>query len=207
MIEIKLNVDQFEELVKKGYSLDMIYLLLIAVGEYDLLFSHNAKIANIFQTMVRKGLLTEEGKITLEGKDLLKFLENTEEKPKLKKKKDEDPFLVWWLQFPGTDSFEYKGKKFKGDRALRRKKDDCKAKIMAILNEGEHTIEDLIAALKLEIFQKKENSIKTGQNKMSYMQNSLTYLNQKTYEPYIELVKAGNKAEEEVKSALGGVEI
>jgi len=34
-------------------------------------------------------------------------------------------------------------------------------------------------------------SVKTGNNKLSYMQNSLTYLNQRSYEPFIELMNEG----------------
>ena len=42
------------------------------------------------------------------------------------------------------------------------------------------------------MLQKKDNSVKTGVNKMTFMQNSLTYLNQRTFEPFIELIKEGN---------------
>ena len=49
-------------------------------------------------------------------------------------------------------------------------------------------------------------SIKTGQNKLSFMQNSMTYLNQFTYESFIELVRKGNKVKEEVIHT-GGTDI
>jgi len=124
----------------------------------------------------------------------------------VKKRVKDDSFDRWWAKYPGTDSFEYNGKKFSGTRALRVKKEDCKAKIHKIILEAEYTIDDLIGALEIELSQKKENSFKTGQNKLSYLQNSLTYLNQKTYEPYIELYKAGHKIKEEQKY-VGGVEV
>jgi hypothetical protein len=58
----------------------------------------------------------------------------------------------------------------------------------------------------MEILQKKENSIKTATNKMSFMQNSLTYLNQRTFEPFIELVREGVKIKES-NTPIGGVDI
>ena len=51
--------------------------------------------------------------------------------------------------------------------------------------------------------QKKENSLKTGVNKMTFMQNSLTYLNQSTFEPYIELIKEGQKIQEAPQTFKG----
>ncbi len=86
---------------------------------------------------------------------------------------------------------------FKGNRALRVKKEDCRLKINKILNENQYNIEDLINALELEVYQKHESSYKENKNKMDYMQNSLTYLNQATYEPFIELVKQGHYAKKE----------
>jgi hypothetical protein len=46
------------------------------------------------------------------------------------------------------------------------------------------------------VLQKKESSLKNSTNKLTYMQNSLTYLNQRSFEPFIELIKEGNKVEE-----------
>lgn len=164
------------------------------------------KLNHIWSSLIRKGLVSEN-KLTPEGKELLEFM-SSEEGVKIKKKKaPEEPFTRWWNTFPGTDTFEYKGKKFVGTRALKAKKDDCKIKLNKILDEGEYTIDDLIKALELEISQKKENSYKTGANSLKYMHNSLTYLNQRDFEPFIELIKAGHKIVEETKPITGGVEI
>lgn len=197
MIKIELNTAHFEEIIKKGFSLDMIFLLKL-LDETDEAYSNNPKIGNIIQTMERKGLVVADV-VTEEGKAILAFLSSTEDRPKIPRKKKiaiNDSFDLWWRTYSGTDSFEYKGRKFRGTRALRVKKEDCRAKLNKILASGEYTIEELIAALKLEINQKMENSVRTGQNKMSYMQNSLTYLNQCTYEPFVELVRAGHKTDE-----------
>ena len=55
----------------------------------------------------------------------------------------------------------------------------------------------MIAALEYEVLQKKENSVKTKTNRLTFMQNSLTYLNQRTFEPFIELIREGKKIVEE----------
>ena len=58
-----------------------------------------------------------------------------------------------------------------------------------ILNEGDYTPQQLIAALKFEIEQKVLESMRRGNNRLTYMQNSLTYLNQRTFEAFIELIE------------------
>lgn len=205
MIELKLTHSHFEELLKKGYSLDIIFLLKLCETNHIYEYTSNMKVDSLYKTCIRKGLLKENDELTLEGKELLNFLSSTKENIKIKKKNKEDSFEKWWKVYPGTDTFEYKDIKFIGTRALKAKKDDCKSKLNAILNEGDYTIEDVVGALEIEILQKKENSYKTKQNKMSYFQNSLTYLNQRTFEPFIELFKAGHKVKESV--VINGTDI
>ena len=91
---------------------------------------------------------------------------------------------------------------------MRVKKDDCKLKLKKILDEGEYTTDELVAALEYEVLQKKENSVKAGENKLKYMQNSLTYLNQRTFEPFIELIREGaNIPAEQPNIPSGSVDI
>lgn len=203
MIDIKLSIGHFKEILNKGYSLDMVYLLLLS-KEIDIseLALEMPKIDVIHSSLIRKGLLSE-GKVTKDGEELLKFL-STSDNVKIKKTiVKQDDFDLFWKTYPGTDTFEYKGKKFTGTRSLRVKKDDCKDKLKKIINENEYTINDIIEALKLEVQQKVEASYKTGQNKVSFMQNSLTWLNQRSFEPFIELVKAGHTSEEETRYTKG----
>lgn len=211
MIELKLTPSHFLELIKKGYSLDHIFLLkMIKETEEDYTFNNTTKAENLIRTLVRKGLIDESASVTQEGEDLISFLSSTSDTPKIPRKRVEvksDAFDKWWKAYPPTDTFEYKGRKFKGTRALKVKKNECRAKIEKILKVGEYTIDDLIAALELEIEQKCENSIKTGQNKMSYMQNSLTYLNQCTYEAFIELIKSGYKPTKNKTEDFDGINI
>ena len=202
-MKIELSPEKFKEIIKSGYSLDIVFLLKMIEEELDIEeFCDTAKLKMLIQTAERKGLI-KDGVLAAEGKALLAF-PSIEETTYTKKKADSDDFIKWWMEYPATDNFEYKGKKFTGSRALRLKKEDCRSKINKILVEGEHTIEDLISALKLEVHQKKEQSYKTGQNKLSYMQNSLTYLNQCTYENFIELAKT-TKIEE--KKEYDGINI
>jgi dsDNA-specific endonuclease/ATPase MutS2 len=68
-------------------------------------------------------------------------------------------------------------------------KEECKRKFKTILEEGEYTAQQLIDALKYEVEQKIERSIRERKNLMSYMQGSIPYLNQRTFEGFIELMK------------------
>lgn len=204
---MNLSFQKFQEIIKKGYAPDSMFILEYVSQGVDIT-SDSKKVENIILTARRKGLLTDDNKITIEGQNLLDFIKSEDTNVTIIQKKvtKEDDFLLWWKEYPSTDSFTYKNKTFKGSRALRVKKEECKTKLAKILNEGEYTITDMIEALKLEIHQKAENSLKTGVNKMSYFQNSLTYLNQGTHEPFIDLYKQGVKIDESKKLA-GGVDI
>jgi len=159
----------------------------------DIPESPSAKISLLCHTAMRKGLISEENKLTMEGKNLLAFLDSPSEETYVKQKRPVEEFDRWWKAYPGTDTFTHKGKSFTGTRSMRVKKDECKLKLNKILSEGEYTIDDLIAALEFEVLQKKENSVKAASNKLSFMQNSLTYLNQRTFEPFVELIREGQK--------------
>jgi hypothetical protein len=207
----KLTFSHFEKIHNVGYTLDHIYLLLQIEQEVDVknLSLESPKLGALYQGIYRKGLISDEGKITLIGKELINYI-TEEDKPdaKLKKKvvipaKD---FESWWKAYPGTDTFVHQGKSFTGTRSLRTKKDDCKTKFNKIIEEGEYTVKDMVEALEYEVLQKKNNSIKDKTNKLTFMQNSLTYLNQRTFEPFIELIRAGIKIVEPAKVS-GGTDI
>jgi hypothetical protein len=199
--EISLN--SFKEIHNRGYTLDMVYLLSLFKNNIDVRAVSSARITEIVNILVRKGLLTEDDIPTLDGEELLKFINIPGEDIKLVKKKVDDKFDKFWKAFPSTDSYEYKGVKFQGSRALRINKDDCKLKLKSILNEGEHSIDDITKAIEYDVYLKKENSIKTRTNKLSYLQNSLTYLRQRSYEPFLELIKEGKIIKEEEKTFNG----
>ena len=209
---MKLNVtpQQFEELIKKGYNLDVIFLLKLIDEQFDVspLCEGSMKIGSVYQTLIRKALITKDDeKITTLGKDLLEFMDAKSTGRLIKRKPATTDFEEWWKAYPGTDSFEYKGKKFTGTRAIRKGKDECRLKFDKILLEGEYTAVQLIAALNYELLQKKESSVSTNSNRMTFMQNSVTYLNQRAFEAYIELINDGAKVDIAPQKPTGGTDI
>lgn len=205
-----LSFQKFQQLHNSGYTLDHLYLLLCIEREEDVktMCKESPKLEALYQGIYRKGLITEAQKLTLSGKEFIKYVqtvETTDETTTLKIKPSFlDDFEKWWKTYPGTDTFLYGGKKFSGTRGLRQRKEECRKKFDAILEEGEHTAEDLVEALIFEVTQRKNNSLKDGENKITFMQNSLTYLNQRTFEPFIELIKSGVNA---VETKTGGTDI
>jgi hypothetical protein len=204
-MNIKVTPYHFEQLLKDGFTLDMIFLLKLIDEEFDIktLAEGGPKTDMLCQTLRRKGLISEQFKITVLGRNLLEFMNSRAKTSKIVKKTQTfAEFERWWAAFPGTDIFTHKGKSFSGGRTLRVYKDDCQLKLDAILAEGEYTVDQLIAALEYEVLQKKENSFKTGTNRLTYMQGSLTYLNQRSFQNYIELINQGvviKEADEPIK--------
>jgi hypothetical protein len=204
-MNIKVTPYHFEQLLKDGYTLDMIFLLKLIDEEFDIktLAEGGPKTDMICQTLRRKGLVSEQFKITVLGRNLLEFMNTRAKTSKIVKKTQTfAEFERWWAAYPGTDIFTHKGKSFSGGRTLRVNKDECQLKLDAILAEGEYTIDQLIAALEYEVLQKKENSFKTGTNRLTYMQGSITYLNQRSFQNYIELINQGvviKEADEPIK--------
>ena len=204
-MNIKVTPYHFEQLLKDGFTLDMIFLLKLIDEEFDIktLAEGGPKTDMLCQTLRRKGLMSEQFKITVLGRNLLEFMNSRAKTSKIVKKTQTfAEFERWWAAFPGTDIFTHKGKSFSGGRTLRVYKDDCQLKLDSILAEGEYTVDQLIAALEYEVLQKKENSFKTGTNRLTYMQGSLTYLNQRSFQNYIELINQGvviKEADEPIK--------
>jgi len=114
--------------VQRGFTLDMIYLLKMIQQEFDVksLCEGTPKICLLCQTILRKQLITEEYKLTIEGKELLAFFDTSSRETIVRVKQDGDLFEAWWKAYPGTDTFKINGKNFTGTRSLRNKKDDCK---------------------------------------------------------------------------------
>ena len=209
---MKINIDpqQFEELIKKGYNLDIIYLLKLIDEQFDVspLCAGSMKIDSVYQSLIRKGLITKDDeKLTLIGKDLLEFMNAKSSGKIIRRKPATTDFEEWWKTYPGTDSFEYKGKTFKGTRAIRLHKDDCRMKFDKILLEGDYTAAQLIAALNYEVIQKKENSVASNSNRLTFMQGSSVYLNQRAFEPFIELINEGATVDIAPQKPTGGTDI
>jgi len=209
---MKLNItpQQFEELIKRGYNLDTIYLLKLIDEQYDIspLCEGSMKIASVYQSLIRKALITNtDEKLTTLGKDLLEFMNSKSDAKIIRRRPATTDFEEWWKTYPGTDGFEYKNKTFKGTRALRKGKDECRLKFDKIILEGDYTATQLIAALNYELLQKKESSVATNSNRMTFMQGSVPYLNQRSYEAYIELINDGRKVDIAPQKPTGGTDI
>ena len=210
---MKIHISQkvFTQILKKGYNLDLIYLLKLIDAGVDVspMYEESMKISNLYHGLIRKGLLSKDDeKLTLEAKDLIDYIKSEENNKEplqiIKRKPLVTDFEEWWKNYPTTDSFTYKNKKFKGSRALRRGKPQCKAKFEAIINEGDYTAEQLIKALNYEVKLKLEASIKENKNNMRYMQGSVTYLNQRTFESFIDLAE---ESENEPEQKTGPIDI
>lgn len=203
-MNIKMTFSHFEELLKSGYSLDMLFFIMLVEDGSDVdSICEAPKLKMLYQTVRRKGLLSEANKVTILGKELLAFLNEEKETKLPKKKKTDSDFDKWWSVYPGTDTFTYKSQSFTGTRSMRAKKEECKVKFNNIIAEGDYTANELLAALEYEILQKKENSIKTKTNRLTFMQNSLTYLNQRSFEPFIELIREGKTIKESAEPIKG----
>jgi len=77
-MKLSVTPQQFEELIKKGYNLDVIFLLKLIDEQYDVspLCEGSMKIDSVYQSLIRKGLITKtDEKLTTIGKDLLVFLD------------------------------------------------------------------------------------------------------------------------------------
>jgi len=194
MIKFKLTISHFEQLLKQSYSLDQIYLLKLVEANVDIQPSIDGsmKIAGLYQSLVRKGLISDVTQaITQTGRELLTYVDSEVKEPIKKKKQNSSDFDNWWNTFPSTDNFEYKGKNFLGSRGLKRAREDCRIKFNKILSEGDSTAEEIVKATLLDVFLKKEASVKFGENRLKYIQNSLTYLTQRSFEPFVEMVRTG----------------
>lgn len=178
----------------------------------------NTKATAFLEALRRKQLIHPEfEELTVLGEEVLTaILDISQDKtPKVlikeSKKLKETDFDLFWKAFPATNQFEYGGKFFEGTRNLKQDKSKCQEKFNKILAEGEFTAKDLIDAITLQVLIKKKESVKTGENKMQFINNSLTWLNQRVFEAYIELIRNNktNPLPEEPKGTIpmGAVDI
>lgn len=109
-------------------------------------------------------------------------------------KEVQEHFEIFWNEFPSTSKFEYKGKKFPGERVLRANKQVC----LKLYNDAIQDISKLISteskalcadhlidAMKVHVANIKIESYKSGQNRMQYMKSCEVYLRQKAYEAWL----------------------
>lgn len=194
------------ELHKKGYTVDMV-LILSWVNRnlsIDHIIEGSAKLKALHSTMVRKGLLTEENKITKIGIEILDFVSKKTNKKFDKPKVETSEFDEWWAIFPPTDIFTYRGKKFEGTRSLRTSKSKCALLFNKMILDGKYTKDEIINATMYDVELKKKNSMKKGSNQLTFLQNSATYLHNESFSAFI---KFGKPKIESNKSKLGSIDI
>ena len=216
-----LKENNFIAVLAQGYSLNNIYILKrIKDGSTNItsMCSGTPSCNALLQGMVRKGLLTDRYKITVLGNKLLSLAYQSDVNipaaiiqrvTKESITEDRDSFNRWWDAFPPMDEFTISGKKFAGFRAMRVNPEECKIVFRKILQEG-YTADEMVDAITSEVNKRKTESLKTGQNNLKYLQNALTYLRQRAWEPAIEkarLNKTNNKTDSIDSFSNGAVDV
>jgi len=217
MGKIKFDINNLEEIIKRGYSMDQIVLLTWIQEKADLdIPSRHMKVQALYQSLIRKGLINDDGNIAKLGTELLEYME-TKDLAKLIKKKapaEKKPVVTssdfdrWWAIWPSNDTFDYKGVHFHGSRSnFKTNQDGCRVLFDKILKEGDHTAQNMIDAITLDILRKKEASVREKTNNLKFLQNSHTYLFQNTYEGIMADVKKGIRIVETSRIQRGGTDI
>lgn len=202
------GINKFKSIVELGLDLNTAYML----GWYKLGLNTDwsaPKMKAWEQTLVRKGLITDQGFITEEGRrvyDIIHSQGEGEVKEYKKEKKEkkvrvETDFDRWWNTYPATDNFVYKGKIFKGSQSKKIKKELCIAKFKEIIGEGKYTADDIIRATENHLQIAKEESYRRNDNKLSFIANSERYLRERMWEGYVGAVV------KETPKTTGGIDI
>lgn len=195
-----ISLEQVRICLQEGIDLNNLYLLE-AFAEGTDLTKHldSSKFETWKQNLIRKSLIDEQGYITLKGQDVLDRIRKSIDKKTVKytrniKPGEESAFERWWKAYPATDNFEISGKKFTGIRSFKKEKTECMLMFNRIIQNGRITEEEMIGALNLDVENRKRESVRSGENKLKYLQNTATYLRQFTYEPYVELYKKSKES-------------
>lgn len=202
---LTLHPQKFEELIKKSYSLDHIYLMKLIEQEFDIssLCKESMKISALVSGLIRKGMITNDNKLTILGQELLIFVSDKKGKKLPKIKLISEEFDEWWEVFPSSNKFTHKGVSFDATRAFKAKKEDCKLLFTKYINEKTYTANEMIEATKYDVQLRKENSIAKKENQLTYLQNTYTYLYHMSFQGYVDLIKEGVEIVETKKTYDG----
>lgn len=182
----------FDSLLKQKIPLECIFLLEMLVNERDV---DNEPYLSYLQRLQRKGYIDGKQQLTEYGKALYKslFEDVVAVKPKRAVEKN-DLFEKWWETYPATNDFEINGRHFQGSQVKRVQKAECQ-KMFNVLSNS-YKPEDIIDATAYHIKNAKEVSFKKRENQLTYVTNSLRYLTQKYFEPFIGKLKKEEKPKE-----------
>jgi len=198
-----LTIEQFAQVIELGVPLEALFVMeCIIQGTNPALHIKSQRLGGITQLLTRKNYLSKEGTITPLGKKFYDTLRcgGMELEIAVKEIKDQSnsSFEVWWKVFPATDGFEYRGQKFEKTRALRTGESVCRILFEKNSTTTAYTAEQIIEATKAHLELVKRQSIKTGTNKMSFINNSQTYLRNRIYEAFM-----GEKTESDKTEVTG----
>ena len=173
LIDLRLDIN----------ALFVIHLLLKGL---DPIRIGHPKVGSWMQNLKRRGFVSKDrDEVTLAGKLLYRMI---------KEDKDEELFVKvdasfdeWWKVYPATDMFEHRGKQFTGGQKKNLKKAQCKLIFERYVNEGKFTAEEIIEGTRYHMEVVKDLSIQKRDNQMRFVPNSLRYLNELVFEPYVAL--------------------
>jgi hypothetical protein len=183
-----IRVKNFERLTEEGVDLSSLYILELFQSGYNVQGMENVKIQGWISGLMRKGLITEDYKITLEGCNILSTLDQDLGRNTLKKvevQRDEK-FKEWWECYPSVDRFIYNNVKFPGARSLRVKQKECEVLFYKLTNEDGIKAEDIIKGTTNHIEELKKISYSSKENRLTYMPASDRYLKEKRFIHFIE---------------------
>lgn len=184
----EVKIELIETLKKDNFNLNHLWIL------------HKLEKENIFVDIpetrgLERRLYILDNQITERGKDYYYSLitENTLGKSDKKISKDEinEAFDKWWGTrgtegiYPSTDFFIHEGKQFLGVQKKNIKKEDCKSEFRKIVLSGEYTSEEIIQGTSKHIETAKKDSIKKKTNQITFIGNSLRYLKERMFAPFV----------------------
>lgn len=177
-----MEVPGFYKIIEEGYSLDHVYMLIEM--KRGVIMASGSKASSLLQFLLRKGLCTEDFTVTKAGEQLIELATTATSVPV--KRMSVDDYTRWIKAFPLSDGFTWRGKTFTKTRTLRKNSEKTRELFRKVIREGEYTTDDLINAIIAESRAKMEDSVKKGENKMSFITNSESYLRQRVFEGFIE---------------------
>jgi hypothetical protein len=217
---LELNCAVLKRAEEERLNVEQLFILSAIVREewelldaYDKMFTNERSLMN-YQSLQRRMLIVPDPTgenyyiASLQGKELYnELLALNKGLPplftvKANNKARNTDFDEWWAAYPATAGWvSDEGRKFMSGRSLRSgSKEDNRKAYLAILNEGKYTAKDLLECLKYEIAAKKSQSLLTGNNHLQFMKGSLAYLNQRTFENFVDLVRAGDSIDDKTSN-------
>lgn len=175
-----MNYKTFLSLLNKGLDSNSITVLEFFRDNIEI--ESNPKIDAIIAALFRKGFITNDGKLTNQGIELLESVNNQEDIKVITRQKKQEDFDKFMAYFPASDGFNYKGNNFPRTRAVKKNNEKVKELFAkAILTTS---VDKLINAVVAEVYAKVNDSIKVRQNKMQFFVNTETYLKNNLYDEW-----------------------